>query len=81
MCSVPQLILKHLISSVVSLAHLVSSSVALPAELVLYKKQPDISPCDSDILVCFVSKTAAVFRTAQFLLCILYYTGDTESIM
>ena len=35
MCSVPpQKILKHPVSSVVSLAQLVSSSVALPAELV-----------------------------------------------
>ena len=34
-CAVsPPLILKHLVSSVVSLAQLVSSSVALPAELV-----------------------------------------------
>ena len=33
MCSVPQLILKHLISSVVSLSQLVSSCVALLAEL------------------------------------------------
>ena len=34
-CS-PHLILKHLISSVVSLAQLVSPSVALPAELVIF---------------------------------------------
>ena len=34
MCGAPPLILKHLISSVVSLAQLVSPSVALPAELV-----------------------------------------------
>ena len=36
MCGFPHLILKHLISSVVSLAQLVSPSVALPAELVYY---------------------------------------------
>ena len=35
MCGVPPLILKHLVSSVVSLAQLVSPSVALPAELVI----------------------------------------------
>ena len=34
MCGVPPLILNPLISSVVSLAELVSSSVALPADLV-----------------------------------------------
>ena len=34
LCPPLPLILKHLISSVVSLAHLVSSSVVLPAELV-----------------------------------------------
>ena len=34
MLGAPQVILKYLISSVVSLAQLVSSSVALPAELV-----------------------------------------------
>ena len=36
MCGVPPLILKHLISSVVSQAQLVSPSVALPAELVMF---------------------------------------------
>ena len=35
MCGVPPPILKHLLSSVVSLAQLVSPSVALPAELVI----------------------------------------------
>ena len=34
MCSVPHLILKHLISPAVSLAQLLSLSVALPAQLV-----------------------------------------------
>ena len=40
MCGAPPHILKHIISSDVSLAKLVSSSVALPAELVLFIWSP-----------------------------------------